>query len=287
MNSNVKKRNVGLHLKLKTNLSSLIEAALSYKIKIFQFFLTKEKTGKYLKLDNKDLKNFLKIRKQFDDLYIHSSYWINLASGKKIGYQTSQKLLKKEIELAKKLRVNFIVLHPGSASKFKSTPKDPRCRIKGIDNFTRALNKILKKENKVKILLENTAHSNRTIGSNLNDFKLIRNKLDFPEKIKFCIDFAHAFSYGYDIENVINFTKLLDKTMDLDNIKLIHLNDSIEKRGSRIDKHEIPGKGLIGEKILKKLLKHPKFNNKPIILELPKVTREKTLFSLKKVHSWL
>ena len=287
MSSKNKNILLGLHLKLNPDLHSIIQTAQNYKINTFQFFLTKEQNGKYLKLEHKDLKNFLIKRKEFNNLYIHSSYWINLSSGKKIGYQTSQNLLKKEIEFAKKLNIDSIVLHPGSASKFKSTPQDPICKLKGIDCLTKALNQILKKENTIKILLENTAHGNRTIGSNLNDFKLIRERLDFPEKVKFCIDFAHAFSYGYDIENTDSFIKLLDKTMGLENINLIHLNDSVEKKGSKKDKHEIPGNGLIGEKALKNLVKNPKLMNIPIILELPNITEKETMFSLKKVHDWL
>ena len=287
MNSKRKKPLLGLHLKLNPDLHSIIQEAQNYNINTFQFFLTKEQSGKYLKLDNRDLKLFLKKRKEFNNLYIHSSYWINLASGKKIGYQTSQKLLKKEIEFAKKLNINSIILHPGSASKFKSTPQDPKCKIKGIDNLTAALNKILKNESQVKILLENTAHGNRTVGSDLNDFKLIRERLDFPEKVKFCIDFAHAFAYGYDIKDTSSFITLLDDTMGLENISLIHLNDSVEKRGSKKDKHEMPGKGLIGEKALKNLIKSPKLTNIPIILELPNITEQESLFSLKKVHDWL
>lgn len=287
MNSKNKKPLLGLHLKLNPNLHSIIQAAQKYSINTFQFFLIKEQSGKYLKIDNKDLKYFLKIRQNFDNIYLHSSYWINLSSGKKIGHQTSEKLLKKEINLAKKLNINSIVLHPGSASKFKSTPEDPICKIKGINNLTSTLNKVLKDENKVAILLENTAHGNRTVGSNLNDFKLIRERLNYPEKVKFCIDIAHAFAYGYNVENTTSFIDLLDKTMGLENIKLIHLNDSVEKKGSKKDKHEIPGKGLIGEKILKNLIKSPKLKNIPVILELPNLTEQKSLFSLKKVRDWL
>ncbi|MFH1461834.1 MAG: deoxyribonuclease IV [bacterium] len=278
---------LGLHLKLQNNLYSLISEAQNYKIKIFQFFLTREQTGKYLKLDNKDVKSFLKLRTEFKELYIHSSYWVNLASSKRIGHQTSQRILKKEIELAKKLHANYLVLHPGSASKFKNIPQDPNWKLKGIENLTAALNKIMRKEWRIRILLENTAHANRTIGSNLDDFRLIRERLEFPEKIMFCLDLAHAFSYGYDIEKTDDFIDFVDKTMGIKNIKLIHLNDSIEKKGSKIDKHESPGNGLIGDKTLKALIQSPKFKNTPIILELPNLSSQNTLFSIKTTADWL
>jgi deoxyribonuclease IV len=278
---------VGLHLKLESTLENLIKKAEYFPINIFQFFLVKEYTGKYPKLDNKDVKQYLRTRKKFDEIYIHSSYWINLASGKNIGYKTSQKILKKEIELSKKLLSNYLVLHPGSATKFKPTPQDPKCKLKGIENIVKALNDVLKTERYIKILLENTAHANKTIGSDLNDFKLIKERLDFPEKVKFCLDFAHAFSYGYKVNQTEDFIKLVDKTMGFESIQLLHLNDSKEERGSRIDKHEIPGKGLIGEIPLKSLIMHKKFQNIPLILELPNITTKETLFLLKKVYDWM
>lgn len=277
---------IGLHIKLKSNLENLIKTAEYFPINIFQFFLIKENTGRYPKLESKDLKIFLKARKNFKKIYIHSSYWINLASGKSVGYKTSQRILKKEIKLSKKLHSNYLVLHPGSATKFKSTPQDPKCKLKGIENLVRALNNVLKNEYSVKILLENTAHANKTIGSDLIDFKLIRERLKFPEKVKFCLDFAHAFSYGYKLDQADDFIKLIDKTMGIENIKLLHLNDSKEKKGSKIDKHEIVGKGFIGEKTLKSLVLHKKLQNIPLILELPNISTKNTLFSLKNIYEW-
>ena len=128
-------RMVGLHLKLNNSLSDIANEATKYKINTFQFFLTRESTDKYIKLNKSDLKNFLNQTEEYNQLYIHSSYWINLASGKRVGYFTSQKLLKKEIALAKKLQIKNIVLHPGSATHFSSSTYDPTCKLRSIDFF--------------------------------------------------------------------------------------------------------------------------------------------------------
>ena len=279
-------KSIGLHLKLEDSLCALLVKAQRYNILSFQFFLTKEQSFRYPKIDSRDLKNFLKISKNLQNIYIHSSYWINLCSGKYIGYQTSQRILKKEIDLAKKLNIKNIVLHPGSASAFKSSQQDPKAKFRGIENLTRALNKMLKYEKNIRILLENTAHGNRSIGSNLTDFELIRQKLDYPEKVKFCLDLSHAFSYGYDIEKTEEFINTLDTIIGIENIKLIHLNDSTEKKGARIDKHEAINKGIIGQNTLKNIVLHPKIKDIPIILEIPNQPNNDILDSLKIVQSW-
>lgn len=278
--------NIGLHLKLKENLCSLLVIAQKYNIMSFQFFLVKENSGKYLKIDSQDLKTFVKITKYVPNIYIHSSYWINLCSGNKIGYQTSQKLLQKEINLAKKLNIKKIVMHPGSATKFDYCQENSKCKIKGIDNLTKSLNKILKNEHNIKIILENTAHGKKTVGSNLNDFKLIKQKLYYPEKVEFCIDVAHAFAYGYNVAKTDDFINILENTMGIKNISLIHINDTSEKQGTKIDKHVAPGKGFIGKSILKNIINHKKLTKKPIILEIPNINTAQTVEALSLVNSW-
>jgi deoxyribonuclease-4 len=87
--------------------------------------------------------------------------------------------------------------------------------------------------------------------------------------IHFCLDTAHAFAYGYNLEESEAFVELLDQTMGTQNIKLIHLNDSSQICGSKIDQHEIPGNGLIGKDTLLQLSRHKKLRHIPIIAEPP------------------
>ena len=49
----------------------------------------------------------------------------------------------------------------------------------------------------------------------------------------------------------------IDKEIGLKRLKLIHLNDTNEKLGSKHDRHADIGKGLIGEAGFKLILNHP------------------------------
>ena len=266
-------KKIGCHLKLAPNLSSLINQAIEYDINAFQFFLLTSQKGKYLKIQQDDFEFFIKQRRKFvSNIYIHCSYWINLASGKKKSFYTSLQILQKELRMAKLLEANYLVLHPGSANRYTTTSN---AKQQGIDSLAKALNMVFKKEHDITLLLENTAHGNNTIGSELNDFYILRQKLDHPEKILFCLDFAHAFSYGYNIEQTQSFIDLLEKTMGIANIKLLHLSDSSEQKGKKIDKHKLPGEGLIGKTALNNLIQHPQLCQKQIILEPPCIQKEK------------
>ncbi|MFH1831646.1 MAG: deoxyribonuclease IV [bacterium] len=270
--------NIGLHLRLKDSVLDLAQQAREYNIKFFQFFLTASvKDTRYIKINAQEREQFIQLRKDFfSELYIHSSYWINPAVGNIATLAISKKSLKKEIAIARQLSIRTIVLHPGSASGHIQTPEDPICKALGIQTIAKLLLDIAQKNPDIEILLENTTHANRSIGSNLNDFTTLREIFKNTPNINFCLDIAHAFAYGYDVSNIDEFIQTLDKTMGLNRIKLIHLNDNNETCGSKKDNHVLPGNGQIGINILRQYYYHPLFQHIPKILELPVTSPENT-----------
>jgi deoxyribonuclease IV len=278
---------IGLHLRIKDSLTDLVAEALSLNLATLQFFLVKQQSNHYITLPAKEKAAFLAARAtHFKHTFIHSSYWINPASYKKDVFSISRTLLRKELKLAKALEIHNLVLHPGSAKGYPATPNDPQAKQAGIAKLAKMLNTVLKKEDEVKILLENSAHGKRSIGNDLEDFAYLKQLLDFPEKIGFCFDTAHAYSYGYDIHNIPAIIDLMDKTMGLENIKLIHFNDSENTQGSMLDRHAFPGQGTIGSYSLKEFLNHPKLAHLPKIIEGPVASKAITQRILADIQSW-
>jgi deoxyribonuclease-4 len=277
----------GLHLRLQNNLTELVEEAAELELSCIQFFLVEQAEHQYIPLTTKDKKIFLAARNDFlKNAFIHSSYWINPASAKEDVFNVSRILLRKELKIAHSLNIQHLVLHGGSAKGHPVTPEDPQAKKLGLENLARMLNLVLKAENDVTILLENTAHGCRTIGNNLEDFVYLRTFLDFPEKIGFCLDTAHAFSYGYDISALDNFIPILESTMGINNIKLIHLNDSAYPLGSQQDKHAVPGSGLIGKSALLPFVKNPVFSTIPKIIEPPICEKDAMRAIMADLTSW-
>jgi len=270
---------VGLHLRLDESLHAMVEKAIRLQLPFFQCFFMSLSTNKLIKLSQKEIDEFLAIRhKYFGDLYLHGSYWINLSSLLYNGYRA----LERELALAKKLAFTHLVIHPGSA-------KGADNRMQGIDALAQALNTLLAQEDEIKIVLENTAHGNLTVGSDITDFKQLIKKIEKPEKLFFSIDTSHAYSYGYDISNDAEqdaFIALIDNVIGLDRVVLIHLNDTNQKCESRIDRHSVPGEGNIGEHALKRFIFNPKLVHIPVVMELPVLPEEDELAILQKVRSW-
>ena len=273
-------------MRLKTTLQSLVEEAMHFNLKLFQFFLIEESAHNYVVFTAEEKKFFNQHRSQFLDIFIHSSYWINPATPKKSVFYYSKKLLKAEIESAKSLNISYLVLHPGSAKGHQSTKKKIDEKQDGILTIARMLNSLLKNEHDVKILLENTAHGKKTIGNDLNDFVRIKNELDYPDRVGFCIDFAHAFSYGYNLVPADDFVTFIDQLLGLENVKLIHFNDTYDKHGSMQDRHAFPGTGSIGKEALNELLHHQKLISIPAVIEAPSNDIEKTFEAFKSVLNW-
>ena len=109
------------------------------------------------------------------------------------------------------------------------------------------------------------------------------NKKTLKKKLKFCIDTCHIFNAGYDIsttKGANDYIKLFDKHIGWNNVVLIHLNDSKNKCGAKLDRHENIGEGFITDKGkdtsgFATFIKHCAKTNKPMILETPNVKKGK------------
>lgn len=268
---------VGLHIRLDKSLTEVLDKAERFKVPIFQTFLINSQ-GRRVKLEKDQVQEFLERKKNFEQIYLHASYWVNLASVQPHGMYA----LERELDLANELQLNTLILHPGSAVGFNT-------KMHGIDEFSTRINKILNKNDDLVIILENTTHAKNCIGSDIIDFREILSRIERPEKIKFCLDTAHAYGYGYDIANEDDqdrFIELVDQTIGLDSVQLIHLNDTVEALASKLDRHAIPGQGNIGPIALKRFVTHERLNTVPIILELPVVTDQEEKNILEQVCNW-
>ncbi len=270
-------RKIGLHIRIPHTLLDAARYARDLDLPIFQIFLIDQIARRPLAIDQS-------MQKQFKQLiagkvpYVHGSYFINLAHLK----QRGKKTLEREIKQAKQIEVPYVILHPGSATG-SLTHQD------GLEQLARIMNTLTIQERDITFVLENTAHAGKSVGSDIEDFGKLKQLLDHPERLAFCIDTAHAHTYGYDLstpEQQQEFITVLEKTIGLDAIALIHLNDSFYEAGSRIDKHAVLGTGTIGEQALQSFVMHPQLCTIPLILELPALSSEQERAILQKVKNW-
>ncbi len=272
-------RKIGLHLRLTTTLEDLLQKGIRLSTPLFQCFLIKQGGSSYAEFTDEEYEKCASLMTSFETRYLHASYWVNLAGCRSNGW----KAFHKELHMGKRLGFTHIIIHPGSATGCTT-------KQQGIDCLARALDKVLSYETDIKIVLENTAHARMTVGGSIYDFKQLLALVDQPDRVNFCIDTAHAHSYGYDLVNPEYqdiFLEEINDIMGKSRIALLHLNETSEQCGSYIDRHVAFGQGQIGNEALQRFMNHPLCKDIPIILEIPAVpTEAEERALLDQVQAW-
>ena len=198
----------------------------------------------------------------------HNSYLINVATAQPELRAQSIAGLREELDRAEALRLDGLVMHPGSYTS--GTEAD------GLRLIAEALGRLLdeRPDMKVKILLEHTAGQGTNLGHRFEHLTEIIHRLDRTPRVGVCIDTCHLLAAGYDICTAEGYEKTFDefdRIVGIDRIRAFHLNDSKKPCGSRVDRHEHIGKGCLGLEPFRLLLNDPRFADHPMLLETPKL----------------
>jgi deoxyribonuclease IV len=201
----------------------------------------------------------------------HASYLLNLASPEKELRERSILTLALELVRAARLGIDYLVLHPGSHREAGEK--------KGITWIVQGIDRALAKADvpKIKILLETMAGSGSQLGCRLEQLRDMIGQSRNPKKLGICLDTSHVYAAGFDITQTESYETFLfsfQKLIGLNRIKCIHANDSKTPLGSGVDRHQHIGLGQLGFGTFQRLLKDPRLDGIPFILETPKGEKE-------------
>lgn len=198
-------------------------------------------------------------------VYLHALYLVNLATADEILFAKSEKSLADHFRIAEALGANGLIFHPGSAKGLT--------REEALNRQAEALKRIIKAvPGRTKLLVENTAGGGDKLGGPLEDIEYLVKKV---ASLRFgvCLDTAHAFEYGLVKEYSETECKKLfadfEKKIGLENLVVIHANDSKTPSASNSDRHENIGQGEIGLVGFKNLAKLENLRKKTWLLEVP------------------
>lgn len=198
-------------------------------------------------------------------LVIHCNYLINLASQNPVLRARSVQAFHQELVRGSALGADYLVLHPGSRQESANDAALARV-AQGLKQAARGM-----KLGELRILLENTAGQGSSLGSRFEELKAILDVCpELPMGV--CIDTAHLFAVGWDIrtaDGVESVLSHIDRTIGLDRVHVVHVNDSKVPLGSRVDRHEHIGKGKIGIEGFRRIVNHPLLASCAFILETP------------------
>ena len=218
-----------------------------------------------------------------EKVFFHGVYLINLATANPSQLHLGKLSLVHCLDLLSRIGGHGVIFHVGSA-------KDHDDEAAGWKQAAEAITWILAEAPKdARLLLEVAAGSGRVIGDQLEDLRAIFDQVPNADNLGFALDSQHMWASGYPLdERLEEVVEQVETIFGLDRVGAIHLNDSKTERGSRKDRHENLGEGLIGETPLKRLFLHPKLASIPFILETPGMKEMDTAKSeVAKLRSWL
>ena len=258
---------IGSHVSMKANnyFVGSIEETHANNANALMLYTGAPQNTKRIPIDLLHIPEALALMKEYEipekNLIIHAPYLINLANPESSSEQKDFNLsfLNSEIERACAMHASCIVLHPGSS--VHGTKEE------GIEVLAEQLNRL--KLDNITLCLETMAGKGREIGSSFEELAKILDRVSLAEHIGICLDTCHINDAGYSLDHFDSVLDQFDRIIGIEKLKVIHLNDSKNERGSHSDRHANIGMGTIGFDNLLSVAVNARTSNVPKILETP------------------
>lgn len=236
---------IGCHVSIAGGVHNAPARAKDLGAECLQMFSRSPQGGKAPELTADIVASFKQSMKEggISNAYIHTPYYINLASTEARIRESSARVIREELERGTLLGVKYIMTHLGSAKDME--------RVDAIQQTAEMLAKSLNGyAGTTKLLIENAAGAGAIIGDTFSEIADIMEKTGSPHIVGICLDTQHSFASGYDWRTPESFKKaigLLDAELGIKKVKIMHANDSMVEYGTKRDRHQHIGKGYIGE----------------------------------------
>jgi len=234
-----------------------------------QIFVKSNNQWRAKPLSDEEVEKYHQLQKEtgINPVVAHDSYLINAASQDSALFAKSRDALKIELERCQKLKIPYLVMHPGSHLGAGEKV--------GLATIARAINEIFDQleDGGTKIALEATAGQGSNLGYKFEHLADIIGQVKEQKRMAVCMDTCHVFAAGYDIRTAEGYKNVMaefDRIIGLPRLAAIHFNDSKKGLGSRVDRHEHIGKGELGKDAFGFFLNDLRLARIPKILETPK-----------------
>ena len=263
------KKFIGAHVSAAGGVENAPVNAHEIGAKAFALFTKNQRQWKAAPLTDKSIGLFKERCQELgfnmDYVLPHDSYLINLGHPEEEALTKSRNAFLDELQRCEQLGINRINFHPGSHLK--------KIEIDAcLDRIAESINIALDQTKGVTAVIENTAGQGTNLGHTFEQLAHIINKVEDKTRVGVCIDTAHTLAAGYEIRTEESYKETFQSFDDIVGFKYlkgIHLNDSKKEVGTKVDRHDSIGKGVMGMTLFELMMKDSRFNKMPIILETP------------------
>jgi len=260
---------LGAHESIAGGLYRAFDRARSVGCDAVQIFVKSNRAWAVKPLTDEDVARF---RAKAEETGIqpvvgHASYLLNPATPDEALWVRSRDTLIIELERCEALGVPYLVLHPGSHVGAGEEV--------GLARVARALGQVHAATPgfRAQILLETTAGQGTNLGYCFEHLAWLMDHTPEGGRLGVCLDTCHAFAAGYELRTTAGYNatvEAFERTVGLEQLKAIHLNDCKGDLGSRKDRHAHIGQGGIGLDGFRHVVNDPHLAGLPGLLETPK-----------------
>lgn len=257
---------IGGHISTAGGIYLSPERAAKFSFRTFQIFSKNQMQWKAKPMLPEDVEKFrdeVKSR-NMKSIMIHASYLLNMATPDLELRSKVLEAFEEEIRRADILGIDYLTFHPGSSNG--TTEKE------ALRNIADNLNQLITREQKCIILLETSAGQGKTVGHTFEQLAEIIDQVQAKDRVGICFDTCHVFAAGYDIKSKSGYGETMDRfnsVLGLPKLRGFHLNDSKKGIGSRLDRHEQIGDGMLGMDGISNFINDRRLADKPMNLETP------------------
>lgn len=262
-------KRVGAHVSASGGVELAPANASEIGAKAFALFTKNQRQWKSSSLTRKSIEEFKTNAARFgfspEHILPHDSYLINLGHPEEEGLAKSREAFEDEMLRCEQLGIPLLNFHPGSHLG-KIDPEQSLLRI------AESINIALEKTKGVTAVIENTAGQGTNLGFRFEQLAFIIANVEDKSRVGVCLDTCHSFAAGYDLKTREGYEATFsefDRIVGMKFLKALHLNDAKKDLGSRVDRHESIGKGMLGLDTFRWIMNDPRFDEIPMILETP------------------
>ena len=255
---------IGCHLSCSGGYLAMGKQAVALGADTFQFFTRNPRGGSVKSFDEGDadaLNGFME-EHRFASILAHAPYTLNAAAADPRVRDFAYRAMREDLERLAHIPNAMLNFHPGSHVK------------QGIDAGVRLIAQMLDDvytmELPTTVLLEAMAGKGSEVGGRFEELRAIIDASKAGDRLGVCLDTCHVFDGGYDIVHQLDdVLEEFDRIVGMKRLRAIHLNDSKNPLGSRKDRHEKIGQGMIGLEAMVRIINHPALRHLPFYLETP------------------
>ena len=255
---------LGAHLSSSKGFAKMGRDALSIGANTFQCFVRNPRGAKAKAVNPEDMAKLRALMEEnrFGPFVAHAPYIMNPCSKDENIRELAGRMMAEDLALMEYLPGNYYNFHPGS-----HTGQGIETGFRQIADM---LDAVVTPEVKTMVLLETMAGKGSEVGGKFEDLRMILDMAKCGERLGVCLDTCHVSDGGYDIVNDLDGVLAeFDRIIGLDRLKAIHVNDSMNPRGSHKDRHALIGEGTIGTDAIVRIIAHPALKGLPFLLETP------------------